>query len=441
MKKIFYIALLSILSLGCSKEKTDLVFGEAPEERISEELAKWKTALVSAPNGWIAGMGTSASGGFGYYMKFTEDDKVLMYSDLVKEFAVSPETSTYRLKWGMKGTLIFDTYTYLSVLQDPVPDVAGGAPGAGFQSDVEFEFIRLSGDSAIFSGKKYQNPLVLIKATAAEAKKYEDKAFFTDIESFNEYFADGIPVTKVGDVETEIGLNVDGKMISFIGMPNNIVTGIELKYYYVAGESIRMLNDVEYNGEYFSGIIKSGDIYKLQTRSGKTYDIYKSPDYILPPEYKIGKAITSFVVPGPFSYSQYLPMTTWSNSFVTDWNKYLNLSKNSGYNLTIGNTTYTFVSARNEISAVSNIYQGTTGFSATYIMKYSIDEATGYFKFVSLAADNGNGGIIVPYMNNSFFANMKDKEFKLSFVNDPTFGRAVKFTRVDNPDYYFTWLY
>jgi len=46
MKKIFYIALLSILFLGCSKEKTEFVFGEAPEERISEELSKWKTALV-----------------------------------------------------------------------------------------------------------------------------------------------------------------------------------------------------------------------------------------------------------------------------------------------------------------------------------------------------------------------------------------------------------
>ncbi|WGQ13301.1 DUF4302 domain-containing protein [Sphingobacterium faecium] len=441
MKRIVYICFAAVLFMGCSKDKTDLTFEATPEERIGEKLAEVKSALVSAPFGWIAGMGTSAKGGYGFYIKFDEDDKLTMLSDYSAESATKSVASTYRVKWGSTASLIFDTYNYITLMQDPVPGVAGGAAGKGYQSDIEFNFDRISGDSVIFIGKKYLNPLVLIKATEEEQNKYQAKSFLEDIENFKDYFEDGIPVVKIGDVETEIGINVEGKTMGFIGMPNNIVTGVEVKYYNVIGENIRFIDEVLYNGEYLSSILKESDGYKLLTRSGKKFDIYKSDDYILPPEYKIGAAISSFAVPGPYSYSQYLPMKSWSSLYIVDWNMYLNLSKNGGYNLTIGNTSYTFVAARNEITASCDIYQGSTGFSATYSMKYSIDKDTGYFRFLSLASANGNGGIIVPYMNSTFFANMKDKDFKLSFVNDATFGRAVKFTRVDNPDYFFTWLY
>lgn len=441
MKRILYICFVAFLFVGCSKDKTDLTFGETPEERMNEKLAEVKSTLTGAPNGWVVGMGTQTKGGYGFYINFKDDDKLTMLSDISEISSANFVESTYRIKWGTTASLIFDTYNYITLLQDPDPSVSDGVAGRGYQSDIEFNLERISGDSVIFIGKKYLNPLILIKANEEEKNKYEAKSFLEDIENVMDYFEDGIPVVKIGDVETEIGINVEGKTMGFIGMPNNIVTGVDVKYYNVIGENIRFIDEVLYNGEYLSAILKESDGYKLLTRSGKKFDIYKSDDYILPPEYKIGAAISSFAVPGPFSFSQNLPMQSWSSLYTVDWNMYLNLSRNGGYNLTIGNTNYTFVAARNEITASSDIFQGSTGFSATYSMKYSIDIETGYFRFLSLASGNGNGGIIVPYMNSTFFANMKDKDFKLSFVNDADFGRAVKFTRVDNPDYFFTWLY
>ncbi|MHC8948183.1 DUF4302 domain-containing protein [Sphingobacterium hungaricum] len=189
MKNILYMLILPILLIGCKKEDTDLTFGATPEERVSEILAEVKSTLVEAPNGWIVGMGTSGKGGYGFYISFSEDDKLKMLSDYSAASATALVESTYRVKWGSNASLIFDTYNYLTLMQDPVPGVAGGTAARGYQSDIEYNFDRISGDSVIFVGKKYLNPLILVKATQEQQSAYLNAGYPTNINKYRTFFS------------------------------------------------------------------------------------------------------------------------------------------------------------------------------------------------------------------------------------------------------------
>src|SRR5690606_12260500 len=141
MKKIYYL-FCAMITMSCSKNETIDVFDELPEERIGKKLEELQDKLLESPYGWNASLPTSGSGGYGFYMDFHEDQTIDMFADLNVETAGVKGTSTYRIKWVMYPTLLFDTYNYITMLQDPASGVYGGVSGSGLKSDIEFEYIR-----------------------------------------------------------------------------------------------------------------------------------------------------------------------------------------------------------------------------------------------------------------------------------------------------------
>ena len=100
--RLLYILTSAILFAGCDK-KTDEIFDKSPDQRLSEALAAYQQALVSAPNGWkvyIFPKGLESQsiqvGGFSYYMKFTDANRVTMVSDFDTTTASVPKESGYR---------------------------------------------------------------------------------------------------------------------------------------------------------------------------------------------------------------------------------------------------------------------------------------------------------------------------------------------------------
>jgi len=187
MKQLLYIFCVALLITSCKKDDTN-IFGESPEERMSARINELNTALNESTYGWKASLTTDASGGYGFYMDFDESQSILMVADLTDESATKTKTSTYRIKWIMNATLIFDTYNYITMLQDPSPSVYGGAPGSGLRSDVEFEYQRKNGDTIILRGFKYKNNRILVKATAEQKNRYLSAAFKANIDEINNYF-------------------------------------------------------------------------------------------------------------------------------------------------------------------------------------------------------------------------------------------------------------
>jgi hypothetical protein len=215
MKKLTYFLILLSLT-GCVKHDVDLVFDQLPEQRMKERNAELQAKLLEGTSGWKGFLRTSASGnGYGFYMNFNQSGEVVMYSDWNETASTTAKNSTYRIMYVMNTQLSFDTYNYISILQDPQTSVNGGTSGNGLQSDIEFNYIRSSADTIILTGKKYQNTLYLMKASATEAAQYSSGGYKTAIASFNTYFTSHnnnyITVTENG-TDVKVGITITGKI-------------------------------------------------------------------------------------------------------------------------------------------------------------------------------------------------------------------------------------
>src|SRR5689334_6970289 len=129
MKKI--ISFLLIISLGaafsgCTKKSFVNAFDESPEERMAAQIKLVEDALTTAENGWIGMLPTGIGGGYGFYMSFDKDKFVNMVADLVDTTASKIRKSQYRVKADMGAALVFDTYTYITLLNDPDNSAFGG---------------------------------------------------------------------------------------------------------------------------------------------------------------------------------------------------------------------------------------------------------------------------------------------------------------------------
>lgn len=238
MKKLL-ILFTALIALGSCKKSPIEIFDQKPEERMTLSLAEVRTALLAAPNGWIATMPTFAGGGYGFYMQFDASENVTMYSDLGTANApsttvldhVTPVTSTYRLKTVLGVELIFDTFNYTSYLVDPMPNVFGGAAATGYKSDIEFRFTRATTDSLIFKGKKYGQVMAMVKATAAQKASYEAGEYKAAIDKFKAFFVNTrnpyIEYTS-GTETVKAGMNINftnvlatGKRVAFTALLAN----------------------------------------------------------------------------------------------------------------------------------------------------------------------------------------------------------------------------
>jgi hypothetical protein len=283
MNKLLYIFTLAMLLVSCQK-KDARVFDESPEERMGAKINELSTALVESEHGWKVNLTTTNSGGYGFYMDF-DPASVTMVADLDDKTATEVHRSTFRIKWVMAATLVFDTYNYITMLQDPSPSAYGGLPGSGLQSDVEFEFLRSNGDTLVLRGFKYKNIMTMVKAKAEQKTRYLSSAFKSNIDAVNDFFTvksnnyieiNGInnKVEFVLDKMTKIAklqfINNEGSVIQVNGKYSFEDVGI------VFGQGFSLQGNT-----FVSGKIENGD-FVLYTASGTKYTIKQNDKPILP---------------------------------------------------------------------------------------------------------------------------------------------------------------
>lgn len=180
---LFFLA-AAVIFAGCQK-KTDEIFDKTPDERLAESLAAYQQALVGAPNGWkvvITPKGLESQdievGGFSFYMKFTDANRVTMFSDFDTATGASPKESGYRLKALQRPSILFDTYGYVHIPSDPTVSVSRtpAENGFGWGSDFEFSFAdKAAADTINLVGNFNGSKAVMIKATPQEAAAYNNK--------------------------------------------------------------------------------------------------------------------------------------------------------------------------------------------------------------------------------------------------------------------------
>jgi hypothetical protein len=226
--------LAAITVFGCRK-KEDTVFDKSVDERLNETLAADQKALTGAQYGWKGFIYPAGlkGGVVAFYFKFSDNNRVEMFSDFDSASAITPMTASYRLKALQQPALLFDTYSYVHVLADPDASVNGGNYGAGLGSDFEFAIDSIAGDTIKLTGRFNKSNAFLVKATQQEMQAYYDKKYanrlFDNIKKYITYFKRLV----VGDAQYEIQVNQVTRTITFtwVDGSGNVHTATTGYYY------------------------------------------------------------------------------------------------------------------------------------------------------------------------------------------------------------------
>ncbi|NGM60545.1 DUF4302 domain-containing protein [Sphingobacterium sp. SGG-5] len=440
MKNIYYLVFM-LISMSCSKKETINVFEALPEERIGVKLEELQNKLLESPYGWKVSLPTSGSGGYGFYMDFHEDQTVDMFADLNIETAAVKGTSTYRIKWVMYPTLLFDTYNYITMLQDPTSDVYGGESGSGLKSDVEFEYLRSTPDSIILRGKKYQNELILIKASQEDKTRFEEGKYGEIIESYQEFFVENknnyILINKDGvDYKVGVTYNHSAKTFAYeaLELDESISTGASKFAYTIQG--IEILTDLTYGGVTLKrGLIKQDGKLYLYDADGNEYMVFQNANPLTPLKFLFNYNGTykSIKIEGP-DLPASLPAGVTS-SFNTVYDGMV--TRFSYSNRVIESVEFSLL---NSTTAKVNIwyYSGTTRFLAdasfTYIYENGIITLSNYTPSVS----NSNWNSRISQIGN--FVNwLQSGPFRVDWVvsSDPSVEGIGGLYRVDDASSFF----
>lgn len=447
MKKIFYLLFFTLVILaGCKKSSFESVFDKTPEERMADAISQLNTTLTSAPNGWVATLPTSAGGGFGFYMNFDADQKVSMFSDITDAGATTAATSTYRVTTGLGAMLAFDTYNFISMLQDPKASVLGGVQGSGFSSDVEFTYVRSTTDSLIMVGRQFRQPLVMVKATAAQKASYIAGGYKTAIDKTKSFFAatkypyidiiSGSTTLKAG-----ISMNVTnnmtaGKRVSFTGVlaDNKTVVGGNSKFAFTLVGADLLGAGLTYNGINFVRFAwKDAATLVVYDSTGKEYVVKSSPTPLTPLYLLIGAGYTIVTVPNAITYAG------WGADYVARRATSATAMLTGGYNLRLEQMAYTFNSVTKKLTLKVNMPQNTTQYVGTINYTYTRTD-DGIFKFNFVDAD-GNGNLCVTFMATLLAQRINLDTFTVDYLTDPaTGGLFAQFKSVQNPTFTFSGL-
>jgi hypothetical protein len=239
MKKIFFCSfIIAVLFSACKKDE-DHVFDQSPDERLNQALANYQSQLSGAQFGWKAVIYPKGGGAYAFYFKFNDANRVQMVSDFDSASSVTLKESSYRLKALQQPSLIFDTYSYVSVLSDPDGSVNGGTDGSGLLSDFEFYFNdSTSADTLKLTGRVNGSKAVLTKATQEEANVYTSGGF--NISLFKGYLNKILQYFKrltVGSTVYDLNINTANKTVIFtwVDGQGNIQTFTTFFYYTVDG--------------------------------------------------------------------------------------------------------------------------------------------------------------------------------------------------------------
>ncbi|RZL19937.1 MAG: DUF4302 domain-containing protein [Pedobacter sp.] len=371
MKKIFLcIAVLAIM-ISCKKTSYVAKFDKLPQERAAEQISLVSSTLTGSANGWIATLPTQAGGGYGFYMSFDNAGNVMMYGDMTAASSSTSVASYYRVKQDLGTELVFDTYNYIAMLDDPNAAILGGASKVGYSSDIEFTFDRIVGDSIVFIGKKYRQPFKMVKATAAQKASYLAGGYKTAIDKFTTTMAtiknpyielgSGAQLAKIGvAVNTTNNLTL-GKRIDLSGLAadGKVLSGTGKYSFRLDGADI-LGDGILVNGVRLVRILfKDATTLAFYDAKGTEYIIKSNPAPLTP-------LASLFGFPNTYPYKKItIPATGLpagvNSEFTAVYNQMIALFTASGR--TVSSTTFTLTS--NSQFTIAIAYASTSPFTAT----------------------------------------------------------------------------
>jgi len=165
------LATLSLASLGACSETVTMDGSVA--QRVDAAIDEYMDELSGADYGWLLNV-MSDEGIYRFWCEFGNDNTVTMFTDNLHypELNGIPKTSTYNMRAMQRPTLSFDTYTYISLINDPDNSISGGSGNHGLNSDFELEVVDYDAEKGRFNLMGHVNKVAasMTKATREEAE-------------------------------------------------------------------------------------------------------------------------------------------------------------------------------------------------------------------------------------------------------------------------------
>lgn len=245
MKKIHIIFAIAILGLltSCLKDQED-VFDKPSAQRAEEAIAADYKILASAGNGWLMKYYPSpyrTFGGYTVFMKFTEDGKVTVASDIAD--ADKTAESYYKITQSAGIVLSFDTFNDIFHLFS-TPDPVLGSAGDGWEGDYDFEFISATPEKIVLKGKRSGNYATLVPYSGS----WED--YITKVATIEEDMNFPKYEMTIGDTEVTIGKSNRNFEMSYTTATTDTTINVP---YVVTDSGIEFYEPVSINGTELSG--------------------------------------------------------------------------------------------------------------------------------------------------------------------------------------------
>jgi hypothetical protein len=421
-RNLIYAVILLLGFTACRKTEVDNLFNASPEARMKDTLEFIRKELVAAPYGWKSGMATGLKGGYGFYLQFDEEQYVTMLSDYSATTGGDVKKSTYRVSPTNFPSLLFDTYNYISIMQDPAPAAGGGTAGQGYRSDIEFSYVGKNGDTLFFQGKKYLMPLTLIKATQAEQQAFLGGGLNTYKTGFSTSYNNNYVFSYVAgaqDQNLSVELDYAGKTVKFtyVNAAGEVGSILTAPFYYTTSDiSLVWPSYIPYNNKLIKGLKHEGNNVIVLFTDGTTTNLSNQgmPLYSFPPVFDYNKTFKRLVAGDP------IPGVT-ANVHVFDRVKELFTA--SGRNITSmyfgfnNSTTATFYIAYTS---------GTSNFVASATYQYRREGQKLWLKRVGIdGGNNWNTRATQVAPVNDLFGTGDEREFVLDWAASSS--NSVKF--------------
>lgn len=236
-RMVYIWIVISLLLSSCEKSSTD-VFNKSTDERLSARVNEYKSKLTTNKDGWILTVNSEVAGSFNHWIKFRDDQRVEMLSDVERylpEYQGSSaqiKESSYSIKALQNIVLLFDTYNYIHIPADPQGGVNGGKNGDGLKCDFEFSFTDPypyipsgGGDMDLINirnwyllkGRYFNNKALLRKCTSEEAQAIQANGLAKNAEAFDNYMKTmKVPAIEVDGHKAELAINSRGASITYL---------------------------------------------------------------------------------------------------------------------------------------------------------------------------------------------------------------------------------
>lgn len=305
MKRASFVHLIFAAAVGMASctEKAPRVFDLSPDERAQAQLERYREILCSAPCGWLVTVGTqdvgAAGGAYRFRMTFKPNNRVTMYADVDAATSSTPKESSYRLKQMQYPTLMFDTYSYIHLPDDPGAPIPGATQGMGLLSDSDVNLMEDANENKNEFrgvGRKRQCPFIFTKATPEDTLAIAQGAFLTAKETAAARW-ESVKYPTVATTKMHLQMTVGKRLSSFTYADENseVQTVFIPSYAALDASSIRLITPFKHGDVEFDQITWNGTEHTVSI-NGEPHLVYDNRQPSYPLSFGPGKTYNTLTV-------------------------------------------------------------------------------------------------------------------------------------------------